>query len=148
MAAAKVEGLTREQLRSRRRHPVRPCSVGPRLSQAERRELEEGRALFPEPIDRPRVRGDCENGVRPCPFVACRHHLYLDVSRTSRAIKLNFPDLDVSEMRETCALDVAEHGGATLEEVGAMMNLTRERIRQLEARARAKMKRCRLPMVG
>ena len=35
-------------------------------------------------------------------------------------------------MTETCALDVAERGGITLEEVGEIMNLTRERIRQLE----------------
>jgi DNA-directed RNA polymerase sigma subunit (sigma70/sigma32) len=35
-------------------------------------------------------------------------------------------------MGETCALDIAERGGITLEEVGEIMNLTRERIRQLE----------------
>ena len=37
------------------------------------------------------------------------------------------------ELRETCALDVAERGGLTLEEVGEILNLTRERIRQVEA---------------
>jgi DNA-directed RNA polymerase sigma subunit (sigma70/sigma32) len=35
-------------------------------------------------------------------------------------------------MQDTCALDIAERGGVTLEEVGAIMNLTRERIRQVE----------------
>jgi DNA-directed RNA polymerase sigma subunit (sigma70/sigma32) len=40
--------------------------------------------------------------------------------------------MEVWEMSETCALDIAERGGLTLEEVGAIMNLTRERIRQVE----------------
>jgi hypothetical protein len=52
---------------------------------------------------------------------------------------LNFPDLDVWEMNESCALDVADRGGTTLEDVGAIMNLTRERIRQVEVKALAKL---------
>ena len=35
------------------------------------------------------------------------------------SIKLNFPDKEIWELEETCALDVAEKGGITLEEVGA-----------------------------
>jgi len=77
--------------------------------------------------------------MRPCPFVSCKHHLYLDVSARTGAIKLNFPDLEVWEMTETCALDVADRGGTTLEEVGAIMNLTRERIRQVEVKGLAKL---------
>jgi hypothetical protein len=69
-----------------------------------------------------------------------QHHLYLDVSARTGAIKLNFPDLEVWEMTETCALDVADRGGTTLEEVGAIMNLTRERIRQVEVRGLLKLK--------
>jgi len=56
------------------------------------------------------------------------------------AIKLNFPHLEAWEMRETCSLDVADRGGITLEEVGAVLNLTRERIRQVEVRGLAKIK--------
>jgi hypothetical protein len=63
----------------------------------------------------------------------------LDVSARTGAIKLNFPDLDVWEMSETCALDIADRGGTTLEEVGAIMNLTRERIRQVEVKGLAKL---------
>src|SRR5262249_46575714 len=59
------------------------------------------------------------------------------------AIKLNFPDLEVWEMNETCALDVADRGGTTLEEVGAIMNLTRERIRQVEVKGLAKLQALR-----
>ena len=82
---------------------------------------------------RPRTRRECLNTQRPCLFVSCKHHLYLDVNPETGSIKLNFPDKEVWELRETCALDVAERGGMTLEEVGEILNLTRERIRQVEA---------------
>ncbi|MBX3210360.1 MAG: hypothetical protein KF764_35335, partial [Labilithrix sp.] len=88
---------------------------------------------------KPKTRAECLEGERPCPFVSCKHHLYLDVSARTGAIKLNFPDLEVWEMTETCALDVADRGGTTLEEVGAIMNLTRERIRQVEVKGLAKL---------
>jgi DNA-directed RNA polymerase sigma subunit (sigma70/sigma32) len=46
----------------------------------------------------------------------------------------------VWELAQTCALDVAERGGITLEEVGEIMNLTRERIRQVEVTGLGKLK--------
>lgn len=95
---------------------------------------------YPEEVDRPRTREECMTMPRPCPFVSCAHHLYLDVNQESGAIKLNFPHLEVWEMAETCALDVADRGGTTLEEVGAILNLTRERIRQVEVRGLQKIK--------
>ena len=99
-------------------------------------ELRLGRLLYPETnYSRPRTRTDCINGERPCPFVGCKHHLYLDVNRETGSIKLNFPDIEVWEMSETCTLDITERGGVTLEDVGEIMNLTRERIRQLEMSA-------------
>ncbi len=131
--------LTREQRRSRRKRDVRARTISvKRLSKAE---LERGRLLFPEDTasERPKTRAECIDGPRPCPFVSCQHHLYLDVSPRTGAIKLNFPDLEVWEMTETCALDVADRGGTTLEEVGAIMNLTRERIRQVEVKGLAKL---------
>lgn len=89
---------------------------------------------------RPRTRADCVNSPRPCLFVACKHHLYLDVNPETGSIKLNFPDKEIWELEETCALDVADKGGITLEEVGAIMNLTRERIRQVETRGLLKLR--------
>jgi hypothetical protein len=82
---------------------------------------------------RPRTRKECACSQRPCLFVSCKHHLYLDVNPITGSIKLNFPDKEVWELKDTCALDVAEKGGLTLEEVGEILNLTRERIRQVEA---------------
>jgi hypothetical protein len=96
--------------------------------------------VYPEDVERPRTRADCQNMPRPCPFVSCEHHLYLDVNPDSGAIKLNFPHLDVWEMAETCSLDVADRGGITLEDVGAILNLTRERIRQVEVRGLVKIR--------
>ncbi len=89
---------------------------------------------------RPRTRADCVNGPRPCFFVSCKHHLYLDVNPTSGSVKLNFPDKEIWELEHTCALDVAEQGGITLEEVGDIMNLTRERVRQVEALGLSKLR--------
>jgi len=133
-----VAPVTREQRRSRRKRAVRARTIS--VKRMTKRELELGRLLYPdEETDRPNSRADCVEGARPCPFVSCQHHLYLDVSARTGAIKVNFPDLDVWEMSETCALDVADRGGTTLEEVGAIMNLTRERIRQVEVKGLAKL---------
>jgi hypothetical protein len=101
-------------------------------------ELEE--ILAEVEASRPRSRADCANGPRPCMFVSCKHHLYLDVNPETGSIKLNFPDKEIWEMEETCALDVADRGGITLEEVGSIMNLTRERIRQVETRGLTKLR--------
>ena len=137
------QAVTREQRRSRRKREVRARTIS--VKRMTKRELEMGRMLYPEvdDIERPRSREECVNGERPCPFVSCKHHLFLDVSAKTGAIKLNFPDLEVWEMNETCALDVADRGGTTLEEVGAIMNLTRERIRQVEVKGLAKLQALR-----
>ena len=134
--------ITREQRRSRRKREIRARTIS--VKRMTKRELEIGRMLYPETdYWKPRMRAECLEGARPCPFVSCQHHLYLDVSARTGAIKLNFPDLEVWEMNETCALDVADRGGTTLEDVGAIMNLTRERIRQVEVKALAKLEALR-----
>ncbi len=89
---------------------------------------------------RPKTRADCISSPRPCIFVSCKYNLYLDVNPETGSIKLNFPDKELAELQYTCALDVAEKGGITLEEVGEIMNLTRERIRQVETRGLEKLK--------
>lgn len=90
-------------------------------------------AEYPKNVERPKTRADCVDGPRPCPFVSCQHHLYLDVNPTSGAIKVNFPRLDVWEMDETCALDVADKhaGGAPLPVVAAAMGLSYDRTFQV-----------------
>lgn len=79
---------------------------------------------------RPRTRGDCQGGCRPCPWISCKFNLYLDVTEAG-SIKFNFPEKELWELSETCALDVADKGGITLEATGDLVGLTRERIRQI-----------------
>lgn len=104
-------------------------------------ELRIGALLYPErSYWRPKSRGECANVARPCPYVSCKYHLYIDVNPATGSIKINFPDLEVWELQHSCALDVANTGGITLEEVGEILNLTRERIRQVEVRGLLKLK--------
>ena len=87
---------------------------------------------------RPRTRGECP-ASRPCPWVGCRYHLYLDVHEPSGRLMFNFPELEPWELAETCALDVAEWAaridGLTLAEVSELMSISREWVRHLESRA-------------
>lgn len=102
-----------------------------RLTQEEWIEWGEEMARVPEL--RPQNRADCRDMPRPCPFVGCRYHLFLDVNPRNGNVKFNFPDKEPWELDVCCSLDIAEaEGGVTLEEIGHVMNLTRERVRQVE----------------
>jgi hypothetical protein len=98
--------------------------------------------LAPEEYWRPTSRSECLRGPRPCPFVGCRYNLYLDVWSNGN-IKLNFPDLEPGEIppHSSCALDVAGDGPQTLDRVAEVLNVTRERLRQLQEQALARLNR-------
>jgi hypothetical protein len=129
-----LDGRGKRRRRSRAR--ARTISIR-RLSKTE---LNLGRMMYPEEqYWRPETRGECADMERPCPFVSCKYHLYIDVHPVRGSIKINFPDIEVWEMTDTCALDIADRGGITLEEVGEIMNLTRERVRQVETQGLAKL---------
>lgn len=126
-AAARRQGIP-----SKKTLPVR------RITQLE---LAAGRAELQalgadEPYDRPKTRADCSRVPRPCPYVACKYSLFLDVSDTGSII-LNFPHLEPGQMppEQSCALDLADRGAMTLEDIAVVTNLTRERIRQIELKA-------------
>jgi hypothetical protein len=115
---------------------ARKWSWSPRRA-SRRRLVVEGLANpTPREVTRPSTRADClaggSNAERPCPFVSCRHHLALEVRKTGSIIFTFAEDTDLEQLPQTCALDVADQGAHTLEEVGALLNVSRERIRQLE----------------
>lgn len=80
---------------------------------------------------RPVTRGDCVGGIRPCPWATCKHHLVHAQKGFAYGRGSSLED-----MTETCALDVADRGPVSLEDVGALINLTRERVRQVESNGR------------
>lgn len=93
--------------------------------------------VYPK-VQRPVTRADCLpggcNAIRPCPFVSCRHHLYLDVQHNG-SILINYPGREPQEIGHTCALDIADRAGMTLERVAKLLRLSRERVRQICERA-------------
>lgn len=136
--AGEEEGEIGRDGRRRRRERSRARTIS--IRRLSKSELARGRALYPEEeYWRPQSREECAKMERPCPFVSCKYHLYIDVHPVRGSIKINFPDAEVWEMTETCALDIADRGGITLEEVGVIMNLTRERVRQLETQGLARL---------
>jgi hypothetical protein len=98
--------------------------------------------------DRPKARGDCmrtsgtEHAERPCPWVGCQHNLYLDVNKSTGSVTLNHPELaGPEEMKHSCVLDLTDEGSYSLDDTGRLLNVTRERIRQIENRALMLVKR-------
>lgn len=117
-----------------------------RMTEAERAEWAAEMAVAA--TTRPTLRSECRDGPRPCPFVGCKFHLYLDVNPRNGHIKFNFQHMEPWELPVSCALDIAEGGsaaggaggaaGVTLDEIGKYTNLTRERVRQIEVAALAR----------
>ena len=117
---------------------------------------------------RPVTRGDCRGGIRPCPWVSCRHNLLLELGKNGSAT-LNNPatgerrafstetsntdfDRDSDEMVAgwidddgepvtSCALDAIEaaRGPLTLEATADLLCVTRERVRQVEVASTERM---------
>lgn len=77
--------------------------------------------------------GKCRDVAGPCPHVVCRHHL----DCRTEGWQVPRP----RECSYTCALEVAEMGSHSASEVGYALGLGRERVRQIEKRALAKIRR-------
>lgn len=150
MSTVRARACAKEHLRILARcvgaGPVRHSERGRTLSRqqvlkevkAERKRLEEDvegrRFLRLAEKTRPHTWGECQErglGARPCPYVGCYYHLYADVLPTG-SLKMLWSDADPLELPETCALAVAQRGGLTLDEVGLILNITRERVRQIQ----------------
>lgn len=102
---------------------------------------------------RPRSRGDCVKGPRPCPWVSCRHHLGTDVKprkMTKKRAKKKPPLLKIYEEnifgeRPSCVLDLCEEGQPmTFEQIGEAIGLTKQRVEQIYRAAERNMKQALL----
>jgi hypothetical protein len=82
------------------------------------------------------TRGACRRLPGPCPHAFCRFNLTAE-GRDHRGAKPAHMPLPV--VRESCALEAAENGGMTLEEIATRLALTRERVRQIELAALQKL---------
>lgn len=92
---------------------------------------------LPNLYDRPR-RSECIGGPRPCPLVGCRYNNYLRVTNSGQ-IRFNvWKEPEDVPADKSCCLDLADHGPQTLETIGEIVGLTRERIRQIENAGLAK----------
>ncbi len=100
----------------------------------------------------PRNRPVCRGGLRPCPYVSCRHHLLIEVSEHG-VLTMNRPKLGpgrpgtyrveredqdwfaelwidaaveaLFQMEDTCSLDVADRGVQTHKRVGKSLGITK-----------------------
>ena len=100
-------------------------------------------------LKRPRKRSECFEIMRPCPFVTCDFNLFPEWAglrgRSKRSgckkriIRTKITDPFKVPQNRSCVLDIALLGGLTLEEVGYILDITRERVRQIQFAALKKM---------
>jgi hypothetical protein len=69
--------------------------------------------------------------------------LYLDVNEDNGSIIYRFPHRSPEDMpaEASCALDIADQGGASLEDVGRATNVVKERSRQIEEKSLIRLRR-------
>ena len=53
----------------------------------------------------------------------------------SLGVRATWPDRDIDQIPDTCALDVADRGGSTFEEIASVMNISNERAQQIVRKA-------------
>lgn len=79
--------------------------------------------------------GACRRLPGLCPHTVCRFNLTSE-RRDNRGAKS--AEMHLPVVRESCALEAAELGGMTLKEIASRLSLTRERVRQIQLGALAK----------
>lgn len=70
----------------------------------------------------PKTRGDCVNGIRPCPYKKCKHFINTVTG-------------------ETCTLDYADRGGMNAREVAEELGISRQMVELIEKRAIEKLQK-------
>ena len=107
----------------------------------------------------PVTRGDCIHGIRPCPFIRCKWHTFwwwLETAlrkksgghtKTWKQLTKWVPGmvgtendavtdelLDMVLTEHSCILDIIDEGHDSLEEIGDIFGISRERVRQIEGK--------------
>jgi hypothetical protein len=80
--------------------------------------------------------GVCRKLPGQCQHTVCRFNLTAE-RRDNRGAKP--AEMHLPVVREACALEAAERGGMTLEEIATRLSVTRERVRQIELGALTKL---------
>lgn len=93
------------------------------------------------PSLRPKTRGDCVDGPRPCQWSTCRHWLDPVASLTYRSCPSRNRPVNVEPA--SCSLDVADRGRHSADAVGAMLGISHGRVQQIETVAISKLRRRR-----
>ncbi len=109
--------------------------------------------VVPE-YEKPRTRAECENGPRPCPFISCRQNLSADIisvvdyrrAEMTENIRLLHPGKDDPTDIEpptgnNCALDYANRGGMSFDEIAEVFDFSRQRVQQIEQGALRKLRK-------
>lgn len=90
----------------------------------------------------PATRADCASLPRPCPHVACRHHLFLRLEQEQagnpRLGRQGETTLRAPTMH-SCALDVASEA-SSCERIAALLGIDATRVRQIAKRALQKLR--------
>jgi predicted nucleic acid-binding Zn ribbon protein len=125
----------------RRKAVVHHRTDSPRVLQAsveaDRREWSKLVNVDWQPTDCPRLNGD----RGPCPFVSCRNHLFTDLNAAGNVV-IDPRVAEIESAPYTCAIDLYHSDREwTLDAVGDVFNVTRERIRQIEQGALEKLRR-------
>lgn len=93
---------------------------------------------------RPLLRSECEDGIRPCPYIGCRDHLLIELTKSGK-IKpvggsVDSTDEEIVElllkMPETCSRDIGEE--LTWEAIGKLLGVSKVQARRQYLKARAK----------
>jgi len=86
-----------------------------------------------EQVAKPSTRGECANIIRPCPYVSCRHNLYLEVDKKGGIVE-RFSDPSEVPPNQSCTLDIVdEFGMLDPPEIGRVMGLTPHAVGAIEA---------------
>jgi hypothetical protein len=94
---------------------------------------------YTDPSAPPATRAECAGIARPCNRYSCIHNLTPETERAGKPHHGIHPHPVLVEKAQSCELDVSDRGKQTPKQVGEMLGLTPERVRQLEDRAMRKM---------